>query len=344
VTGIRGFERTSQGETLLKTYTATLFASDDPAYLDYDGDGNADLMNIGCETCHGPGSTHVLSDRSKIVNPGNLPAAQADEVCGQCHSRFKSLPANTFSWPLKDDTMTQWRPGSGLPLKDFYVDKNGYWPDGMNGKSTHLQYNEFVKSAHATNPFHKVRCMDCHDAHHDTGSFAQVKFQFVQEGVTIKTSAEDNTICVGCHAKYGPFASLTKQEIADYDENEAKIAKVTAAHTHHPYGPERTMGLSRCTGCHMPIAGTTPGGSVYSTPRHAFQFMTPENALKFQDKGGQPTACGVSCHNANVNIFGLGYHLDTKWTDAFDKSLAAALQVYLGPNGLWWQTAPAKSH
>jgi hypothetical protein len=132
--------------------------------------------------------------------------------------------------------------------------------------------------------------------------------------------------------------------VAEYDKNEPKIAAATTAHTHHPYAPERTMGLSRCTSCHMPIAGTTPGGSVYSTPRHSFQFMTPEKALASQAQGGQPTACGVSCHNARVNTFGLGYHLDTKWTDPFDKSLAEALQLYLGPNGQWWRIPPAKSH
>jgi hypothetical protein len=67
--------------------------------------------------------------------------------------------------------------------------------------------------------------------------------------------------------------------------------------------------------------------------------MTPEAALKSQDKGGQPTGCGVSCHNQNVNIFGMGIHLDTKWNDPFDKKLAEALQRYLGPGGMWWDTS-----
>lgn len=338
VTGLRGFEKTAQGEMTVKTYPATLFAADDPAYVDYDGDGNADLVNIGCEACHGPGSLHVTTDRSKIANPREWPPNHADEVCGQCHSRFRSLPNNTFSFPFRDDTMTQWRPGSGLPLSDFYVDKNSYWPDGVDGKSTHLQYNEFRKSPHATNPYHKVRCTDCHDAHHDTGTFAQLKMQVTQGGVTMATSNENNTICTSCHAGYGPFASLKKTDIAAYGANVKKIAKVTAEHTHHPYAPERTLGLSRCSGCHMPIAGTLPGGSVYSTPRHAFTFMSPEKAIGFLDKGGQPTGCGVSCHNARVNSFGLGYHIDTKWNDSFDVTLAKELLKYFGPNGLWWAT------
>jgi hypothetical protein len=51
-------------------------------------------LNIGCESCHGPGATHAASrNPADIVNPGNFKALgvaglrQANMVCGRCHSR-----------------------------------------------------------------------------------------------------------------------------------------------------------------------------------------------------------------------------------------------------------------
>jgi predicted CXXCH cytochrome family protein len=41
-----------------------------------------EALQVGCETCHGPGSTHIESGGASktIVNPGNSP-----ETCFQCH-------------------------------------------------------------------------------------------------------------------------------------------------------------------------------------------------------------------------------------------------------------------
>ena len=43
--------------------------------------------NMGCESCHGPGSLHVQSggERTKIVNPRRSPA-----TCFQCHTEVRA--------------------------------------------------------------------------------------------------------------------------------------------------------------------------------------------------------------------------------------------------------------
>lgn len=98
------------------------------------------------------------------------------------------------------------------------------------------------------------------------------------------------------------------------------------------------MGLSRCSKCHMPTIAVT--AEAYDIHSHTFEVIPPEKTLAFQDKGGMPNACAVSCHATKVNSFGLG--LDPSlgtWNEKFDRDLASALMRYYGPNGLWWQKA-----
>jgi predicted CXXCH cytochrome family protein len=58
---------------------------------------NAD--NIGCETCHGPGSVHAESGgaRNTIINPNKSP-----EVCFQCHLDMRGRFALPHSHPVME--------------------------------------------------------------------------------------------------------------------------------------------------------------------------------------------------------------------------------------------------
>ena len=92
---------------------------------DIDGDGNLDQINTTCERCHGPGSDHAATgDITKIINPSKLTADQANNLCGMCHSRGKSLPNNTFGFPFHDDTLEGWEVGD--MVADIYTDGGGY--------------------------------------------------------------------------------------------------------------------------------------------------------------------------------------------------------------------------
>ena len=346
-TGIRKYEKV-QGEWVMTPYYATLYSTDNPSYFDYNGDGNVEMVNIGCEACHGPGSNHILdgADKTKIVNPAKLTAAQQLDVCGQCHSRLKSLPNKTFSFPYNDQTMTQWMPGTDMA--PFYADPGtSYWPDGKTPKSTHMEFIAVKSSIHFTNPFEKLVCNECHAAHQATGA-GQLVASRVNGTATIKTAADDNTLCLSCHATHGPFATVTVAMVQDYAKNVDAIGKAVAAHSNHPYAPERVMGLGRCIECHMPRAGTAPGNTTgdYSVRSHYFQATPPELTLKYQSAGGMPNTCGVSCHQTKVNVFGLGIDpTPASWNSDFAKALATQLQKYYGPGGTWWNTtATPASH
>src|SRR5579884_2085124 len=186
-TGIQSMGKTPSGEAQATLYKGVLFAGDDPNYIDYDGDGQVELTNIGCEACHGPGSFHILGagDPTKIANPAKMTTAQQADVCGRCHVTGSSLPAGTYSWPYNDATNTNWTPIdelNGVPLSAFYKDTVAKWPDGsVNGGRP---YNAFMTSAHASTPYEKVGCPECHDPHNE-GEGSLIRETAVVNNVTI---------------------------------------------------------------------------------------------------------------------------------------------------------------
>ena len=117
-----------------------------------------------------------------------------------------------------------------------------------------------------------------------------------------------------------------------------QIARAVEAHTHHPHAPERTIGLSRCTGCHM-AAG------------HNFDAISPDMTLKYATVGqGMLDSCAAGCHNNKVDVWGygikgtrglqpsiMGTSIST-WNNPFDLTLATKLKAYFGDGGVWWNT------
>ena len=335
ITGIRSAGKTAQGEWQLQPYPAVNFEAHNPGYFDYDGDGKPDLMNIGCEMCHGPGSAHVLAggDPGKILNPARLSAEKANEVCGRCHNRVRSVPNKTYGYAYRDDTNTQWTPGKE-PLAAYTADNNSNWPDGETSYEHNQHFSEMNRSGHA-----KLRCSDCHDPHAQVNA-PQIVTHRTEGGIEIATRNENNTLCLSCHAGKGPFQNISQQMVAKHDDNVSAIGAVVSAHSHHPYAPERAMGLSRCTTCHMPAVAAAEHESPLHT--HQVRVAPPEKTLRYQAKGGMPNACAASCHGAKVDLW--GYGMDAKpvvWNEPTDVKTAARLMEYYGPNGKWWRTTAA---
>ena len=170
----------------------------------------------------------------------------------------------------------------------------------------------------------------------------------VRSGVTTtNANVEDDSFCLACHAGRA-FPTFTKQNVADWKAAgfEApipdNIRDGIEAHTNHPYGAERILGLSRCTQCHMGVNA------------HTVWVAKPEDTIKYKDSvisstvKGNVNGCSGNCHRGQAIIWSdvpanLTY-TDKLYNGTNEINLANHLVTYFGPGGLWWNTtasAPA---
>ena len=215
--------------------------------------------NVGCETCHGPGSTHVAQpSRLNIFNASQVDAIASTDTCVQCHSQGQPrgglIDGRAYDWPVGYRV--------GLRLQDYWKlephtlgETNfTHYADGTAHKNR-MQGNDFVQSVMYRRG---VTCASCHDAH-GTENDAQLR----------QPAA---TICLGCHAPNSP--------------NGPHVATLED-HTHHEAGSAG----SQCVACHMPKIATegVPGALVSA---HTFRFVTPAETGQYKI----PNAC-ATCHD-----------------------------------------------
>lgn len=230
--------------------------------------------NVGCQSCHGAGETHVAWANARPAGAasaavvaaataaagataGAAPAPTAPrfglfvdfksvgakgeiEVCAACHSRRAELtPSPMAGEPLLDN----YQPA--LPTLGLYH------ADGQQRDEVYV-YASFRQSK-----MHErgVRCTDCHDPH------------------TSKLKVEGNGVCLQCHQ--GTPNARFPAAAGNFD---------SPSHHFHKQG----LAGAQCVACHMP---STTYMQVDARPDHSMRIPRPDlNAII-----GAPDAC-TSCH------------------------------------------------
>ena len=169
-------------------------------------------VNVGCQSCHGPGSEHI--DWLSRGRPATVPTAGLVvdvsaglevETCARCHSRRRSITRAYVA---------------GEAFLDHYVlellDEGLYFPDGQIHDEVFV-YGSFLQSR-----MHRqgVTCSDCHEPH--SGELL----------------AEGNAVCTACHNETPPERFSTIRPLA-FD---------SPAHHFHEAGEAGSF----CVDCHMP--------------------------------------------------------------------------------------------
>jgi tetratricopeptide (TPR) repeat protein len=225
-------------------------------------------INVSCETCHGPGSTHVawaedrkqrrltgrdstsmgllvqglramdysgfgLGDATRVAaRLADRPRQRAEiQACAPCHSR---------RGPITDV------PDHGKTFLDSYrpalLEDGLYYADGQIRDEVY-EYGSFTQSRMYRAG---VTCSDCHNAH------------------SLKLRGTGNNVCLHCHLPL------------NYD---------TPKHHHHKAGTEAAL----CRACHM---RTTKYMVV--DPRYDHSMRVPR--VDYSIAYGIPNACTTPCH------------------------------------------------
>ena len=179
LTGWERYQDKGTGQYLVR-------AVNDPAgEMNIDDDPEPDEINVGCESCHGPGSEHVAGKgrSGSIVNPKYLSAERASTLCGRCHDRRQGFGGPTIGYTQAlSESGELARPGiSRHELITKYTDpvkkgptmrgagrEDNIWADDIHSNKPHQQYADFLKSKMYRNERLLVTCSDCHDMHGGT--------------------------------------------------------------------------------------------------------------------------------------------------------------------------------
>lgn len=309
---------------------------------------------VGCESCHGPSSTH-FGGPTGTMNPKNLPTKRAKiEVCGQCHNRASSWRGpglvGTHEFPKDELTNTYFNPADTTRTLDQFMNfatapnvsgGPGNWPDLSTARQHHQQYQEMLGSKHWDNPWVEVTCFTCHTAHSNSPNSHNIVDSLTVGADRFAVENDNNTLCLSCHATHGPFAAIPKSWVMDPVQYNDSIGTVVNQHTRHNlYDPENlsnTGASGRCSKCHMTKTATT--ARAYDIHTHTFKVVPPVRTLQFQGVStptlGMLNTCAASCHRnpsgstAAVPTFGIASDPSlTDWREATDVALAETLWAY----------------
>ena len=251
---------------------------------------------IACESCHGPGETHVTSNWNPlrryglhltgrpdptIVQPARLDPRKSSQVCGQCHGIWEFYDgaaerrANTAGLPFRPgdelaDTRFVAQPTSNggsptmqaLIAEDTGFVRDSFWPDGTVRVSGR-EYNGLVESpcfVRATDPVRTLSCSSCHTLHQAPDD-PRTKAEWAVDQLGMRMGT--NEACTQCHPS---------------------IAANVTRHTNHG---ERSSG-SACYNCHMPY---TTYGLLKTIRSHTIGSPSVAETLN----AGRPNACNL-CH------------------------------------------------
>jgi predicted CXXCH cytochrome family protein len=193
----------------------------------------ANGKNIGCESCHGPGSLHVKAGGGRnvsIINPRKSPGA-----CFQCHTEVKAAFELPHHHPVLEGK---------IGCADCHNPHKG---DAVKGGGTNL--SQKITGGRTALLGHNETCFQCHTA--QRGPFV-FEHEAVREG------------CVSCHSPHGSVNQrLLTQRNANlclkcHFQQQTQDGKIFIGDGDHT--TRLQQGTCWSAGCHEAVHGSQTNG------------------------------------------------------------------------------------
>ena len=257
-------------------------------------------LNVGCESCHGPGGDHV-ADGGDTVFPV---IDRSAESCGRCHIRAESVAMGSFTnrqfnFPIDYEAG---QPGSLQFIPEPLSATASFFPNGTSKRhrQQYLDMNHPDKTP--TKHYQQgVSCTTCHDPHS-----AGIVSTYAG-GLPANTSGikiYDNVNNLTNHVAWDGGAlwhPVNQTPIAQENRSDLCKACHTSVSDHHVHQFNATALAANvtCTDCHMPnVINVDPATLRGALHPHTFTAIKPEDSMKY-DPIGQPNSCTYRCHQAN---------------------------------------------
>ena len=255
----------------------------------------ANLANIQCENCHGPGSEHAYSfGNTNLFNWPRLGISLGAGDCAQCHdSKPNEIKGAEWNNSLHARA-TRTPSGAGHEACVRCHTAAGFtaWAEagGMTNQNAHPTTLNYTPST----AYEALTCQTCHDPH-DASNPHQLRLPSnvtLSDG-TVVTNAGSGGFCMECHnsrggsytnmlAKYplGQNTWVGGSAFGTHDSPQADILEGVNAETYGKVIPSAAHANSisnTCAGCHMQTVATTDSAYLQAGG-HTFH-MTYTNSV-----------------------------------------------------------------
>ena len=228
----------------------------------------ANLANVQCEMCHGPGSQHAYS----LGNTNLISVTYSADVCQRCHDDAKYHPYGTEWLNSKHAIATRIPSGPGRAACARCHTAGGFegYTDALASGTTYTTNN-------ADTTYTSINCTTCHDPHDPTNphQLRAGPTVLLADGVTTVTNAGLGGFCMNCHrARNGSVTNSIVQyplgqqtwaggtSFGPHDNPASDMLEGVNGWTYGKIIPSSAHALSvtnTCVGCHMQeVASTDP--------------------------------------------------------------------------------------
>ncbi|MGC8901559.1 MAG: multiheme c-type cytochrome, partial [bacterium] len=276
------------------------------------------MANVGCEACHGPGSTHTGAFSFNT------------SVCAQCHDDPPFYPEYA-QWLISPHAESVSPAGLNLAGAGFTSCRACHW--SLNIVYTNMEGKGFIPLI--TSQEQPINCTACHDPHNGTNPYSLRVYNSVAVagGSFTMNDVGAGAICMKCHTDQTSNPAIVAAGGGQLHETTAEVFAQgqgftlagagayaeTITETSFHAGAGNISNL--CVTCHM---GQTPapGQPGYNTTGEHTFMMTDAN-------GNDHVAVCNTCHSGSIAVSGFDtvdpLYPDANW-DGHPSSVTEGVQ------------------